>query len=108
LLCRECDGPFGLGPHERYGDDARVRSRSPTTGADLRFARPASDVATFEINGKHASVIWVGIRGSRRAWRTSAFCESARQDADAGWTLAALAFAQTEASTWGWRLQGSS
>jgi hypothetical protein len=31
------------------GDDPRVRSRSPTAGADLRFARPAGDVATFDI-----------------------------------------------------------
>ena len=49
------------------------------------------------VNGNQASVIWAGIRGSRRAWRTCAFCESARQHAGAGWTLAALAFAQSRA-----------
>jgi hypothetical protein len=41
----------GAAPDDCKGDDAGVRSRSPTTGADLRFARPAGDVATFEING---------------------------------------------------------
>jgi hypothetical protein len=41
-------------PDDPYGDDARVRSGSPTAGADLRFARAAGDVGTFEINGKDA------------------------------------------------------
>ena len=53
---------------------------------------------TLASNGKQASAIWAGVRGSRRASRTCAFCECARQHVGAGWTLAALAFAQKEAS----------
>ena len=76
---------------ERVGGTQRDRHRTPP------FVLGEVAVPTHAFNGKHASVIWVGIRGSRRAWRTSAFCESARQDADAGWTLAALALAQEQA-----------
>ncbi len=49
-------------------------------------------------NGKQVSVIGAGIRDSRRAWRTRAFCECARQHVGAGWTLAALASAQQQVS----------
>jgi len=62
-----------------------------------RFCHLGGSRRTPRINGKQTSVIWAGIRGSRRAWRTSAFCESARQHAGAGLTLAALAFAQEQA-----------
>jgi len=50
----------------RLGDDARVRSRSPTAGADLRFARPAGYVATFEINGSRSSAVRVSSERHRR------------------------------------------
>jgi hypothetical protein len=49
------------------------------------------------LNGKQASAIWAGVRGSRRASRTCAFCECARQQVGAGRTLGALAFAQLRA-----------
>jgi hypothetical protein len=67
--------PGQLEAGDRIGDDARVRSRSPTAGADLRFARPAGDVATFDINGMRCSDVGAGVRfgGSRAAeaarWR---------------------------------------
>jgi hypothetical protein len=51
---------------DRKGDDARVRSRSPTAGADLRFARPAGAVATFEINGSRSSAPRVSSERHRR------------------------------------------
>ena len=51
---------------DRKGDDARVRSRSPTAGADLRFARPAGDVATFDINGSRSSAVRVSSERHRR------------------------------------------
>jgi hypothetical protein len=47
-------------------------------------------------NGKQASVIWAGVGGGRRVWRTCAFCECARQHVGAGWTVAALASAQKQ------------
>ena len=65
---------------------------------DARFRHLGALRRALGINGKQASAIWAGIRGSRRAWRTCAFCESARQHAGAGLTLAALAFAQKRAS----------
>jgi hypothetical protein len=40
---------------DRVGDDARVRSRSPVAGADLRFAWSVGALGTFEINGKRSS-----------------------------------------------------
>jgi hypothetical protein len=72
----------------------RVRGRED----DARFAHFTGLPGTLGINGKQASVIWAGNDGSRRAWRTCAFCESARQHVGAGWTLAACAFAQQESS----------
>ena len=61
------------------------------------FAIACAPVRAIPINGKQASAIWAGVRGSRRASRTCAFCECARQHVGAGWTLAALAFAQIQA-----------
>jgi hypothetical protein len=52
---------------------------------------------TIEFNGKQASVFWAGIRGSRRAWRTCAFCESARADPVSIGAFPAVAFAQKHA-----------
>ena len=53
---------------ERVGGTQRDRHRTPP------FVLGEVAVPTHAFNGKHASVIWVDIRGSRRAWRTSAFC----------------------------------
>jgi hypothetical protein len=61
-----------------------------------RSTCPRPSPRTSEINGKQTSVTWTGVLGSRRARRTSAFCESARQHVGVDWTLPALAFAQQE------------
>ena len=81
--------------HER-GDRTSASPRkgaSAPTDADDRFDDSRHPRRTLASNGKQASVIGAGIRDSRRAWRTRAFCECARQHAGAGWTLAALASA---------------
>jgi hypothetical protein len=64
---------------------------TPASGWMALSAAPSLD---WLADGKQASVIWAGLRGSRWAWRACAFCESARQHAGAGWPLAALAFPQ--------------
>ena len=86
------------GQRSRRGGGACDRSAThPSVSldeADARFRHLGALRRALGTNGKQASVIWAGVRGSRRAWRTCAFCESARQHAGVGWTLAALAFAQ--------------
>ena len=79
---------------------SRARQRSST---HIDAGPPGDDVICSPIaelrpafNGKQASAIWAAVRGSRRASRTCAFCECARQHLGAGRTLAALAFAQTQ------------
>jgi hypothetical protein len=67
------------------------------TDADDRFDDSRPPRRTLASNGKQASVIWAGVRGGPRAWRTCAFCECARQHVGAGWTVAALASAQKHA-----------
>ena len=47
----------------------RARSRLPTAGADLRFARQTGDVATFEINGSRTSAVRVSSERHRRRVR---------------------------------------
>ena len=67
------------------------------TDADDRFDDSRHLRRTLASNGKQASAIWAVVRGSRRASRTCAFCERARQHLGAGRTLSALAFAQEQA-----------
>ncbi len=74
------------------------KGASAPTDADDRFDDLRHSRRTLASNGKQASVIWAGVGGGRRAWRTCAFCECARQHVGAGWTGAALASAQKEAS----------
>jgi len=77
---------------------AMPRKGAPApTDADDRFDDSRHPRRTLPSNGKQASAIWAGVRGNRRASRTCAFCECARQHVGAGWTLAALAFAQIQA-----------
>jgi hypothetical protein len=64
---------------------------------DARFRRLGALRRALGTNGKQAPVILAGVGGSRRAWRTRAFYECARQHVGALWTLAALAFAQEHA-----------
>jgi hypothetical protein len=75
----------------------RIGASAPAR-VDARSCPSQRRARAIAINGKHASAIWAGVRGSRRASRTCAFCECARQHVGAGWTLAALAFAQIRAS----------
>jgi hypothetical protein len=80
----------------------RRKSLGPRPNADVERPTPAFAVmparrGTIEFNGKQASVFWAGIRGSRRAWRTCAFCESARADPVSIGAFPAVAFAQTRA-----------
>jgi hypothetical protein len=82
----------GVGRRDRFATHPSVSDGKADVFRHLGALRRA-----LGINGKQASVILAGIRGSRRAWRTCAFCESARQHACAGWTLAALAFAHKRA-----------
>ena len=79
--------------------DSLPRKGAPApTDADDRFDDSRQPHRTLASNGKQASAIWAGVRGSRRASRTCAFCDCARQHVGAGWTLAALAFAQQQVS----------
>ena len=73
----------------RHGSD---RQRRPAL--TIALANRAGFAGRLLATASRRPVIWAGIRGSRRAWRTCAFCESARQHGGAGWTLAAFAFAQ--------------
>ena len=102
---RICPG-LAVPPHPCKHSEASARATRPTgsrfatTGPvdeDDRYHNSRRDRLTLACNGKQACVIWAGVGGSRRAWRTCAFCECARQHVGAGWTLAALAFAQREA-----------
>jgi len=72
------------------------KGASAPTDADDRFDDSRHPRRTLASNGKQASAIWAGVRGSRRASRTCALCECARQHVGAGWTLAALAFAHEQ------------
>ena len=82
-------------------DTGRPRKGAPApTDADDRFDDSRHPRRTLASNGKQASVIWAGVGGGPRAWRTCAFCECARQHVGAGWTVAALASAQERA----WRV----
>jgi hypothetical protein len=66
------------------------------TDADDRFDDSRHPRRTLASNGKQSSVMSTEVRDGREAWRTTPFCESARQHVGAGWTLAARAFAQTQ------------
>ncbi len=78
---------------------ASPRKGAPApTDADDRFDDSRHPRRTLASNGKQAYAVWPGVRGSRRASRTRAFCECARRHVGAGWTLAALAFAQMRAA----------
>jgi hypothetical protein len=70
--------------------------------AGFRFRRLGRPPGALAFNGKQASAIWAEVRGGRRASRTCAFCECARQHVGAGWTLAALAFAQYQSCELRW------
>jgi hypothetical protein len=70
------------------------KGASAPTDADDRFDDSRHRRRTLASNGKQASVIWSRRVAAVRRWRTSAFCESARQQVGVGWTQPALAFAQ--------------
>ena len=74
----------------------RERQRRPTL--TIASTIHATRTGRSRSTGKQASAIWAAVRGSRRASRTCAFCECARQHVGAGRTVAALAFAQMRSS----------
>jgi hypothetical protein len=78
------------GRSQRHGTRRRRPGRRTTT-----IAHPA--LSPDERNQREADVRHLD-RGTRQppGERTSAFCESARQHVGVGWTLPALAFAQTQ------------
>jgi hypothetical protein len=61
------------------------KGASAPTDADDRFTIHATRAGRSASNGKQVSVIGAGIRDNRRARRTCAFCECARQHVGAGW-----------------------
>ena len=79
------------------------KGASAPTDADDRFDDSRHPHRTLASNGNQASVIWAGVGGGRRAFRTTcAFCECARQHVGAGWTGGALASAQIRAPHLRW------
>jgi hypothetical protein len=76
-----------------HASERQPRRRRRSLSSSRRLAADAR-------NQRQAGVrhLGPGDYGSRRAWRTCAFCESARQHVGAGWTLAARAIAQQQSS----------
>jgi hypothetical protein len=58
------------------GDNTIVRARRVSPDAGFCFCDATDLRRTLEINGKQASAIWAGVRGSRRASRTCAFANA--------------------------------
>jgi hypothetical protein len=70
--------------HDRVGDQATRRSREPMIPDESNATHPNASLddagarfrhlgglrRTLGINGKQASLIWAGVDGDRRAWRT--------------------------------------
>ena len=87
--------------HARPGALGHASERQPRRRRALAFRHLGCLRRTLGVHGKQAFVIWAGVGGGRRAWRTCAFCECARQRVGAGWTVAALASAQIQTCA-GW------